>query len=244
MTGDEALLARLRQRATSRAECEDVVMEPMRDGAEPGLKRPWRGQAPEERLAERRAKLLEAGLEVMGTEGAAAVSMRGICRVAELTERYFYESFRNREEFLVAVLDMVALEARDAMLTTLGTAAADRAELVRNLVRVFTLYVRDDPRRARVMFVESWAAPELIRRGAELVSEFTTPIAAVAASFGPASERSDDLDIELNALATFGAVAYLYQRWLREGFAISAERMVEHVSRVVEQLSAVSSALF
>ncbi|WP_127781825.1 TetR/AcrR family transcriptional regulator [Rhodococcus sp. X156] len=220
-------------------------MDSVREAAvEPGPKRPWRGQQPEQRQAERRAKLLEAGLQILGTEGAAAVTMRGVCREAELTERYFYESFRNREQLLVAVLDMVALRARDAVLQTLSAGASNRAELIRELVRVFTRYVRDDPRRARVMFVESLAAPELIRRGAELVSEFTAPIAAVAASFGTERGRVDELDVELDALATFGAVAYLYQRWLRDGFTISTERMVEHVSLVVEQLAGVSSTGF
>ena len=41
----------------------------------------------------------------MGTEGAAAATMRATCREAALTERYFYESFANRDELLVAVLD-------------------------------------------------------------------------------------------------------------------------------------------
>lgn len=209
---------------------------------EPGPKRSWRGQQPEQRQAERRAKLLEAGLQILGTEGAAAVTMRGVCREAELTERYFYESFRNREQLLVAVLDMVALRARDAVLAVVEEGAENRADLIRQLVRVFTRYVRDDPRRARVMFVESLAAPELVRRGAELVGEFTAPIAAVAASFSAGGARVDELDVELDALATFGAVAYLYQRWLRDGFTISVERMVEHVSLVVEQLAGVSSS--
>ena len=47
--------------------------------------RRWRGQEPEDRRAARRTQLIEAGLQIMGTEGAAAATMRATCREAALT---------------------------------------------------------------------------------------------------------------------------------------------------------------
>ena len=44
--------------------------------------RRWRGQEPEDRRAARRTQLIEAGLQIMGTEGAAAATMRATCREA------------------------------------------------------------------------------------------------------------------------------------------------------------------
>src|ERR1700742_1768346 len=66
-------------------------------------KRKFRGVAPEDRKAERHLRLLEAGIEAYGTRGFHAVGVRDVCGLAKLTERYFYESFENREALFLAV---------------------------------------------------------------------------------------------------------------------------------------------
>ncbi len=70
--------------------------------------RRYGGADPEERRARRRAALIEAGLEIFGTDGYATASVKNICALAGLTQRYFYESFGDRAELLEAVyLDSV-----------------------------------------------------------------------------------------------------------------------------------------
>ncbi|MCW2985532.1 MAG: transcriptional regulator, TetR family, partial [Conexibacter sp.] len=63
----------------------------------------WAGSTLEDRAAARRAALLEAGVELLGTEGAAGVTVRAACRATKLSERYFYESFDGRDALLRAV---------------------------------------------------------------------------------------------------------------------------------------------
>lgn len=205
-------------------------------------RRRWRGQEPDDRRAARRAQLIEAGLELMGTEGVASVSMRGVCRQAKLTERYFYESFATREELLVTVLETVALEARDVLLAALESAPAESGRLVRHEVAAFTEFLVADPRRGRVLLVESFGSTELSRRGTELVTEFTNPIASVLSSTDVAAGEADQTDVGLNALAVFGALAFLYQGWLEQGFDVERDRFVEHVSLVIERIALASSA--
>jgi AcrR family transcriptional regulator len=226
-----------------------------------GVQRRWRGREPADRVADRRAQLVEAGLELMGTAGARGVSMRGVCRQAGLTERYFYESFGHVDELLVEVLELVVLQARDALFAALDTAPAELGPLIRHGVRAFTEFLLADPRRGRVMFVESQVTAALASRGATLVAEFTVPIAGVfrsqalptdpadpAAPADPADRGAtgsgpDDTDVDLNALAIFGALAFLYRRWLRPGErAVSEERFVEHVAQVIERLAGARSA--
>jgi AcrR family transcriptional regulator len=231
-----------------------------------GVQRRWRGREPADRVADRRAQLVEAGLELMGTAGARGVSMRGVCRQAGLTERYFYESFGHVDELLVEVLELVVLQARDALFAALATAPAELGPLIRHGVRAFTEFLLADPRRGRVMFVESQVTAALASRGATLVTEFTVPIAGVFRSQAlptdaadPADRGSadpadptdrgatgsgpDDTDVDLNALAIFGALAFLYRRWLRPGErAVSEERFVEHVAQVIERLAGARSA--
>ena len=205
-------------------------------------KRRWRGREAADRTATRRAQLLEAGTELMGTVGAGGMSMRGVCRQAGLTERYFYESFGNLDALTVAVLEAVVLGARDALLAALETAPRERGELIRHEVRAFTDYILADPRRGRIMLGESATSPALSRRGWELVDEFTAPISLAMTGLDGEAEGADDTDIGRNALAVFGALAVLYQRWIADGFPGSRERFEEHIAQIIEQISAAGSS--
>src|SRR5258705_353216 len=55
--------------------------------------RRYAGASADERRDERRARLLAAGLDALGTDGHRATTVRGVCARARLTPRYFYESF-------------------------------------------------------------------------------------------------------------------------------------------------------
>ncbi|MGE9807243.1 TetR/AcrR family transcriptional regulator [Janibacter sp. G1551] len=202
-------------------------------------RRRWQGESPDERTAARRERLLEAGLELLGTEGAAAVTMRGTCRAARLTERYFYESFDSRDDLLVAVLDHVVEGAKMAVLAALATPGEESIR-VRHVVTAFTDHIAADRRRGRVMFVAPQEDPALARRGDELVEDFITlmVVALESSSEVPHSK----LDVRLNATAIFGAMAYLYQGWLRRRPRVSKERLVEHVSLMIEAQIRVDSA--
>jgi AcrR family transcriptional regulator len=176
----------------------------------------------------------------MGTEGAAAVTMRGVCRAAGLSERYFYESFPDREALLITVLESVVLPARDLLADAVASAPPDPADAIRHGVAAFTHYLTDDPRRGRVLFVESQAAPELARRGSELVGEFTAIIAGTVGA--RSSSEADPSDIEINARAVFGALAFVYQSWLERRPDVDSDRLTEHLARVIEQIGGVSTA--
>lgn len=204
----------------------------------------WVGQEPEDRKASRRAMLLEAGLELMGTEGTAAATMRATCRQAGLTERYFYESFETRDDLVLAVLDAVVLGARDTLLDALTSGPEDPKLLVRHVMKAFTSYVAKDRRRGRVMFVEAQSAPELYERGRELIELFTAPLGpvlAVLAESGGDPQRSDPVTVQFNSIAVFGALAFLYQDWMTGSARISQRRVVEHVSQIIEAFAQVNS---
>src|ERR1700676_2886142 len=83
----------------------------------------YRGVSPSERRAQRRDRLLQAGLEVFGTNGYAASSIRAICAEASLNSRYFYESFSGREELLYHVYTDIVHEIASAVLTATAHAA-------------------------------------------------------------------------------------------------------------------------
>ena len=71
--------------------------------------RAYGGLSPEDRVAARRARLVQAGAALFGTQGLRATTVRSVCTEAGLTDRYFYESFASLEALLAAVyVDMMA----------------------------------------------------------------------------------------------------------------------------------------
>ena len=65
--------------------------------------RPYAGERPGERVLRRRQQFLDAGLELFGSIGYRATTVRILCKQAKLTDRYFYESFTSTEDLLLEV---------------------------------------------------------------------------------------------------------------------------------------------
>src|SRR6516162_11210681 len=72
--------------------------------------RTYRGITPSARQADRRERLMEAGLELFGTLGYARTSVRAVSAAASLNSRYFYESYRSREDLLYAVYQRIVTD--------------------------------------------------------------------------------------------------------------------------------------
>ena len=53
---------------------------------------------------------MEAGLELFGTLGYARTSVRAVSAAASLNSRYFYESYRSREDLLYAVYQRIVTD--------------------------------------------------------------------------------------------------------------------------------------
>lgn len=204
--------------------------------------RNWRGLAPADRIAARRAQLIEAATDMMATSGSSELSMRGVCRQAGLTERYFYESFANLDALMVTVLETVVIAARDRLLDALTEAPTEREAMFHHVVSAFTDFLLEDRRRGPIMFVESQANPVLSARGDELIALFTAPIAFTIGSGDYRDPLPDHLDAMLNANAIFGTLAYLYRPWLDGTFDVPRERFDQHAVRLLTGIAAVRSS--
>ena len=89
--------------------------------------RPYGGVDAADRLARRQSRLLEAGLELLGSDAdPAELTVRGICQQSGVATRYFYESFTDKDEFIGAVFDWVV--AGLAATTQAAVAAAPAVE--------------------------------------------------------------------------------------------------------------------
>jgi AcrR family transcriptional regulator len=116
------------------------------------------------REEERRKKLIEAGLEAFGTRGYAKTNIKMICGIAGLTERYFYESFRHKEDLLCAVYrELIDEGQRDAM-AALKDSEGFPLETALRALRMFYKRFQQDPRKAQIQLFEILGVSQNIDR--------------------------------------------------------------------------------
>ena len=207
---------------------DDVKMVPVPQTST----RPYRGIHPADRKAQRRAKLLEAGLDILGSgPGPDAVTVRGVCRQAGLAARYFYESFSDKDEFIGAVFDRVI--AHLATTTQAAVASAPPAEQNRaamaNIVRTIVV----DPRVGRLVYGTGLADALLVRKRAESEALFAM---LSGQHVGQTFDLSENERIKATAHFVVGGVGQTLSAWLAGGVSLTAEELVEQLAKVLNHL--------
>lgn len=192
----------------------------------PGGERIWGGTTLADRRAARRAKLLEAGLDLLGGESGGGVAVRAVCRKAQLTERYFYESFADRDALVLAVYERVADEAQQVLVTATST-AQNGVEVARAAVESTVGLMLDDPRKGRVLLVAPLTEPVLTSRGVELAPVLARMIR------GQLSPGVSDADGDLIATGLLGALTSLFAAYLQGTLKVSREDFVAHCVRLL-----------
>lgn len=149
----------------------------------------WAGVPAADRRAERRSLLLDAALDLLGTEGWSGTTVRAICHSAQLNPRYFYESFDDLDALVVALYDQLVADLRSAVMAAVAVVGDDPRAQVRATVEATVRFVDDDRRRGRVLYGEALGNEALNRRRiemgfatAELIASDAQSISRVAAT--------------------------------------------------------------
>jgi AcrR family transcriptional regulator len=195
--------------------------------------RSYAGRSAQQRRAERRARLLDAGLQLFGTDGYRATSIEMLCAAAQVSTRAFYEEFSGREELLLALHDQVIAEGFDAVL-----AAAEKhrdaptSERIAAAVQAYVDIACAEPRASRIGFVEVLGVSQAVEqhrlewRGRMV--EFLAGMAATAVERGEAVPR----DYSLTAIAFIGAFNELAAEWVQRGRDIPIETLSAELVRL------------
>lgn len=175
--------------------------------------RTHRGRTLDERRAERRSALLDAGLELFGTNGYAATPIGELCRVSFVATRYFYEEYGDRESLLLELYETLVEQIKARVLEVTEPPGPDHAFLAaRARIAAFVHGVAADERAARVLLLES-GSPRLEARRLAAHREFARYVAQFAVPYVEAGTVEPD-DYELLALMFVGAVNEVITHWV------------------------------
>jgi AcrR family transcriptional regulator len=173
----------------------------------------WSGVPLEDRQALRRDELVAAGVQLLGQESGPAVTVRAVCRAAGLTERYFYESFADRNEFVRAVYDDVCARAMSTLMS---------ATTPREAVERFVALMVDDPVRGRVLLLAPEVEPVLVRSGAEWMPSFIDLLQRKLSQIG------DPVRQNMIATSLIGGLTALFTAYLGGRLAATREQFIDY----------------
>ncbi|MGA9871570.1 MAG: TetR/AcrR family transcriptional regulator [Rhodococcus sp. (in: high G+C Gram-positive bacteria)] len=178
----------------------------------------------DQRRAHRYDALLAAGIELLGAPDGPKVAVRAACRLAGLTERYFYESFTDRDAFVRAVYAHVGEQATstiaDAVASAHGRAKAEAP------VRAFVELVLDNPNLGRVLLLAPLSEPAIGGSGKALVPSFVDLVGAQLTTL-------DADEQHLIAVGVVGALTALFVGYLDGSITTPRGRFLAHCVRLV-----------
>lgn len=186
---------------------------------------------PAERVAERRRRLLDAALELLGDSGASGPTVRAVCRTAKLNPRYFYESFEDLDALLLALFDEVTAEATRLVLLAVVEADDDALAKSEAVLGAFIGYLTEDPRRARIAFVEALGSEALARRRLDAMHTMWELTARLSRDFYNVTGDPDPI-ADVTAALLVGGVAELLIAWMDGRLAVTQEQLVADVAQL------------
>ncbi|WP_370246754.1 TetR/AcrR family transcriptional regulator [Nocardioides sp.] len=202
-----------------------------------GSRRRYGGKTAEERREERRDQVLRAGLAIWQEQGWAAVTMRGVCSRAGLTDRYFYESFRDRDDLLGTLFDQVRDETLASLLTAFET-AGDRTAggQLRQALQTIVTSLTEDPERAQVLFGDHAGSAVLEQRRRDTVALTTDLMVTLARPFLRAD--TDESALRVDTLFGLGGFVEVVLAWRAGAVPLTPAALVAHFAEVGSALAA------
>lgn len=172
-------------------------------------------------------------------QGWAAVTMRGVCAHAGLIDRYFYESFADRDAILAAVWDQVRDDTLDFLLASIAD-QLDQPPLdqLRVAITAFVRNLVDDPGRARIFFGGHAGSPVLEQRRQETLHKATDILSGMARPF--LAPDVDENAFRMTVLMGIGGFIELITAW----HAGIVEADVDHIIDQAAEFGATLGAQF
>ncbi len=195
--------------------------------------RKYKGIDSIQRRAERRGKLIEAGIEVFGSQGFHEATVKQICTAAGLTERYFYESFENLNALFIATYDHGLERLRATLMQALAGAPREVDKMAEVLLRAYFSFLRREPLLTRICLIEIYGTIQDMNR---LYQRGVVDFAQLIRGIVDANFRFDargKLDAGLLAIALVGAAVHLATGWYLSGYRASLDTMVANAHAII-----------
>jgi AcrR family transcriptional regulator len=161
---------------------------------------------------------------LFGEGGEAAVSVRSVCRAAELNSRYFYENFADINELLSAVYDEIVTELGTVLAAATRDMSDDSGARWRAGIRAVLDFTAADPRRGKVLFAGAGGNSVFTARRAAAKRQLRRMIITDRRRSG---QDDDPLAGEVEAAIYVGALSEMAREWSSGSLGTDLDRVVD-----------------
>ncbi|MGY1947785.1 TetR/AcrR family transcriptional regulator [Nocardia asiatica] len=206
----------------------------------------YRGASTAERREDRRRRLLDAALDIIGTQGLSALTVRGVCEQAKVGPRFFYEAFPDLDALAAGVLVVIQQAALDRAKTAIAETTGTPGDRIRAGVAALIVELTDDPRRAKVAFAQTYGNEALMRSRFAGMRQVADAIIEQTRLVLELPEGQDTAIAATSQLITGGA-AELVLVWLDGGLDVDRDGLIallaDYTVAMIDRLPAVAGRL-
>ncbi len=200
-----------------------------------------RGLTAEQRREQRRRQLIEAALDTIAEHGVSNLRVRAISTRARLNDRYFYESFADCHELLLATFDDQFGRVLTGIMATVADSPRDLRLRVRAIIEFALDFIDDDPRRSRLL-VELQTAEALAGRRHDMINVLTQiMVAQVRELLG--DEAGARGTIMLTALTVVSGLLEVAAQWYRHQIDVGRSEFIDFTTALVVTTTDIPGAL-
>jgi AcrR family transcriptional regulator len=195
--------------------------------------RDYDGKTAVERVAERRERLIDAGVELFGERGYAATSIRSVLSQSGLRDRYFGESFADLDSLLAAVYARLIDEEIAACAVAIDKTSGG-TEGARAMIETLTRSFERNPGQARIKSREVLSGGPFaqeqrragLRRLAQLVAGLLPPSSALNSS-----------DVHMLAFGIVAAADEFLMMWMDGAEGLARDDVVDLVMLMFDSIA-------
>ena len=189
----------------------------------------YRGDTAEARRLQRRTRLIEAARRVFSERGFHNATVRVVCEAAELTERYFYESFPNSEALFIAMHKDTSERILREIARAGGACGGSPEERLRAMLTAYYEDILRDPGSAQLFAVDAAYISPTAREVCATWRQAYGLLLAQALGAGGAGNP-------IVRHAVIRALLGIGVDWMEGGFAISTHEIVAAAMQVAKVL--------
>lgn len=184
----------------------------------------------------RRDMLVDAALELLGTQGSTGTTVRAVCHQARLNPRYFYESFSDLDELVVAVYDSVVRDLRRSVIRAMGVAEQEPGAQLRASIASTVAFIDEDRRRAMVLYVEALGNEALNKRRAQTNHDVVQAVEEYAfEQYGTPAPGERIGAIAASILV--GGIGEMLVAWVEGRLEVDRDQLVDDATTLLQSLS-------
>jgi AcrR family transcriptional regulator len=188
--------------------------------------RDYDGKTAAERVAERRERLIDAGVELFGERGYAATSIRSVLQQSGLRDRYFGESFADLDSLLAAVYSRLIDEEISGCAAAIAKTSGG-TQGARAMIDTITRSLQENPGHARIKSREVLSGGPITR---EQRRAGLGRLAQLVADLLPPSTALNPSDVHLLGLGIVAAADELLRTWIDSPEGLTRDRIVDVIT--------------